>query len=146
MLACKHIINLEDLLDRSDTSKWTVAFHIVEGKTKSNPFFSLIQKKKSRLGYDILSLHNGTKRGERAKWRTCVESKSNSEAFGALVCFNQRSPFILSYFIFHAGALLSSLQLKCFDHRQWDSAVGLGHLPFAHSCCHAGALGNPSSM
>ena len=99
-----------------DTSKWTVAFHIVEGKTKSNPFFSLIQKKNSRLGYDILSLHNGTKRGERAKWRTCVESKSNSEAFGALVCFNQRSPFILSYFILQAGALFSSLQLKYLHH------------------------------
>ena len=64
-----------------------------------------------------------------------------AKAIQRLLGGHQRSPFILSYFIFHAGALLSSLQLKCFDHRQWDSAVGLGHLPFAHSCCHAGALG-----
>lgn len=92
--------------------------------------FSLIQILFSRL------THSATwwnQEGERQSMYlcSCVESKSsNSEPFEGQVCFNQRSPFILPYFIFHTGALFSSLQLKYLDRRQrqWNSAVALGQL------------------
>ena len=91
----------------------------------------LIQKiKSSQLGYILNYVMEPRGKKSKVRIHSCTKQKQSRGFCGLVAWFALTKETPLPYFIFHTGALFSSLRLKYIDQYQWSSAVALRHLHF----------------